>query len=104
MNEIIISQLCSAETISISTGGIQGDVYPAVDGSAYEELMLSLQYCMEYILGEVEDGLCCLVLLMALVSLLAQRQTPILLVLLVGYITLWWYIGPILLYVHKMLV
>ena len=50
MNEIIISQ-CSAETISISTGGIQGDVIPAVGGSAYEELMLSLQYCMEYILG-----------------------------------------------------
>ena len=56
MNEIIISQLCSAEglqTNSMSTGGIQlqGDVNPAVDGSAYEELTLSLQYCMEYILG-----------------------------------------------------
>ena len=79
----------------MSTGGIQlqVDVNPAVGGSAYEELMLS-QYCvLEYILGEVEDGLCFLILLMALVSLLAQRQTPILLVLLVGYITLWWYIG-----------
>ena len=81
----------------MSTGGIQGDVIPAVGGPAYEELICypsSTAWSTYW--GEVEDGLF-LVLLMTLVSLLAQRQTPIL-VLLVGYITLWWYIGPILLY------
>ena len=83
MNEIIISQ-CSAEGLqanSMSTGGIQGDVNPAVDGSAYEELI-----CSPSSTGVHTGGRWRIVFFGTVngtVSLLARRQAPILFVLLV---------------------